>query len=59
MDKHSSLLQRFVNYDRKKFYNMEPWSGLTHKHWTNLKTLPVPNALAYFVAAMKKSKDSL
>jgi hypothetical protein len=57
MDKHSSLLQRFVKYGRKKFYSMEPWSGLTHKNWTNLKNLPVPNTLAYFVAAMKKNKD--
>jgi hypothetical protein len=24
-DKHSSLLQTFVNYRRKKFYNIGPW----------------------------------
>jgi hypothetical protein len=24
-DKHSSLLRKFVNYDRKKFYNIGPW----------------------------------
>ncbi len=24
MDKHSSLLRKFVNYDRKKFYNIGP-----------------------------------
>ncbi len=25
-DKHSSLLRKFVNYGRKKFYNIDPWS---------------------------------
>ncbi len=25
VDKHSSLLQIFVNYGRKKFYNIRPW----------------------------------
>jgi hypothetical protein len=25
--KHSSLLRTFVNYGRKKFYNIGPWSG--------------------------------
>ncbi len=25
MDKHSSLLRTFVNYGRKKFYNIGPW----------------------------------
>jgi hypothetical protein len=25
-DKHSSLLRKFVNYRRKKFYNIGPWS---------------------------------
>ncbi len=24
-DKHSSLLRKFVNYGRKKFYNIGPW----------------------------------
>ncbi len=24
MDKHSSLLWKFINYDRKKFYNVGP-----------------------------------
>jgi hypothetical protein len=24
-DKHSSLLGMFVNYDREKFYIIEPW----------------------------------
>jgi hypothetical protein len=24
-DKHSSLLQKFVNYRRKKFYKIVPW----------------------------------
>jgi hypothetical protein len=24
-DKHSSLLQKSVNYDHKKFYNIGPW----------------------------------
>ncbi len=27
-DKHSSLLQAFVNYDRKKFYNIGPKSRI-------------------------------
>jgi hypothetical protein len=26
MDKHSSLLRTFVNYSRKKFYNIGPWN---------------------------------
>ncbi len=26
MDKHSSLLRTFVNYGRKKFYNIGPWN---------------------------------
>ncbi len=26
MDKHSSLLQKFVNYGEKKFYNIGPWA---------------------------------
>jgi hypothetical protein len=30
MDKHSSLLQTFINYGRKKSYNIEP-SGLYYK----------------------------
>jgi hypothetical protein len=30
MDKHSSLLQTFINYARKKFYNTE-----TRFHWAN------------------------
>ncbi len=25
LDKHSSLLRKFVNYGRKKFYNIGPW----------------------------------
>jgi hypothetical protein len=25
MDKHSSLLRKFVNYGRKKFYSIGPW----------------------------------
>jgi hypothetical protein len=25
-DKHSNLLRTFVNYGRKKFYNIGPWS---------------------------------
>jgi hypothetical protein len=25
LDKHSSLLQKFVNCERKKFYNIGPW----------------------------------
>jgi hypothetical protein len=25
MDKYSSLLRTFVNYGRKKFYNIGPW----------------------------------
>ncbi len=29
-DKHSSLLQKSVNYDRKKFYSTGPW-GQSHK----------------------------
>jgi hypothetical protein len=28
-DKHSSLLQTFVNYDRKKYYNIGPRSHVT------------------------------
>ncbi len=24
-DKHFSLLQKFINYDRQKFYNIGPW----------------------------------
>jgi hypothetical protein len=28
-DKHSSLLQRSVNYRRKKFYNIGPWAYLS------------------------------
>jgi len=26
-EKHCSLLQTFVKYDRKKFYNIGPWSA--------------------------------
>jgi hypothetical protein len=26
MDKHSSLLQKSVNYGQKKFYNIDTWS---------------------------------
>ncbi len=26
-DKHFSLLRTFVNYGRKKFYNVGPWHG--------------------------------
>jgi hypothetical protein len=25
VDKHSSLLRKFVNYGEKKFYNIGPW----------------------------------
>ncbi len=25
-DKHSSFLRKFVNYERKMFYNIGPWS---------------------------------
>ncbi len=35
-DKHSSLLRIFVNYGRKKFYNIVPRSLLsypTYRHW--------------------------
>jgi hypothetical protein len=28
-DEHSSLLQKFITYDRKKFYNIGPWSSLS------------------------------
>jgi hypothetical protein len=28
MDKHSSLLQKLVNYDRKKFITLGPGSGI-------------------------------
>ncbi len=27
VEKHSSLLRKFVNYGRKKFYNIWPWSS--------------------------------
>jgi len=27
MDKQSSLLQKFLNYGQKKFYNIGPWSN--------------------------------
>ena len=26
MDKHSSLVQKFVNHGQKMFYNIGPWS---------------------------------
>jgi hypothetical protein len=47
MDKHSSLLRKFVNYGEKKFYNIRP----------RLEKLARENALAYYenllVAAVK------
>jgi len=27
MDKHYSLLRKFVDYGRKKFYNIGPWAN--------------------------------
>jgi hypothetical protein len=30
IEKHSNLLQKLVNYERKKFYNIEVW-GLYQK----------------------------
>ncbi len=32
LNKHSSLLQKFVDYDRKKFYSKGLW-GLYHKNY--------------------------
>ncbi len=39
-DKHSSLLQTFVNYIRKKFYNIGP-SALLYLHYSDKYTLNV------------------
>ncbi len=34
-DKHSSLLRKFVNYDRKEFYNIGPrWQHGSQKSFT-------------------------
>jgi hypothetical protein len=48
MDKHSSLLQKSVNYRQKKFYNIGPWSpySLYLIYLTfSLSTLKVKNCL--------------
>jgi hypothetical protein len=34
-DKHSSLLRKSVNYDRKKFYSTGPW-GFCYKTFTEV-----------------------
>ncbi len=34
MDKHSSLLHKFLNYGRKKFNNIGTWSG-ARQNWTS------------------------
>ncbi len=39
-DKHSSLLQKSVNYCRKKFYSTRPWSN-TNFHEVNVKITAV------------------
>jgi hypothetical protein len=30
-EKHSCLFQKFVNYSRKKLYNIGPWNALKYK----------------------------
>ncbi len=39
MDKRSSLLQKFVTYRRKKFYNIDTWSLRTAKEPRRLVAL--------------------
>ncbi len=54
---HSNLSQTFINYGRKKFYNIGPWSkGLSSTcEWstqfrlqTRVKVSDSENALAYY-----------
>jgi hypothetical protein len=37
-DKRSSLLRKFVIYDRKKIYNIGPWSGFEPSNRIELAT---------------------
>jgi hypothetical protein len=49
-NKHYSLLLTFVNYGRKKFYNIGPWYALasTTRNRPEHKYLPESNTLAYY-----------
>jgi hypothetical protein len=40
-DKHSSLLQKYVNYDRKRFYSTSPARVKISTFSTYLTTAPV------------------
>jgi hypothetical protein len=42
MDMHSSLLQKFVNYGQKKFYNIGPWPNLKLKTQPKELLGPIP-----------------
>ncbi len=42
-DKRYSLLWKFVNYGRKKFYNIGPWWMCLHSH----AACPTPRALLF------------
>ena len=45
-DKHSSLLQKYVNYGRKMFYSTGPWlPKLSLECYTRLKSLAAEKTL--------------
>ncbi len=51
-EKHSSLLQKFINYVRKKFYNIDAWGQC-------YKTLFVPDLRIFVLGFVRLGWKSL
>jgi hypothetical protein len=48
-DKHSSLLQKFINYGQKKFYNFGAW-GQSHKTFLGINLLDLVCKFDHFTS---------
>jgi len=56
MNKHSSLLPKFVNYGLKKFYNIGPW---TLEMSASPAEHPVGKVIKHFSSSLTHRKNKL
>ncbi len=58
MNKHSSLVQKFVNHGRKKFYNIEPWTQCYKTFYgRNLRAFVINMSICQWQAFKALSND--